>query len=143
MKLWCIDWVFIVKFKLPLLNFYFEAFNITALMREHAGVTVSPSVAIDMIEMASGSSLWLAEQSGGYHISHLISVHQCVSGKRKTALLSCLQTWVKALYLLPAICWKPFLLVLEVTEQRTPLPPCFSSFTFRLMQHMCNIFSGL
>lgn len=49
-----------------------------APMREHARVTICPSVAIEMIEMASGSSLWLAEQE--WELSHLsfnISVLVC------------------------------------------------------------------
>lgn len=49
-----------------------------APMREHARVTICPFVAIEMIEMASGSSLWLAEQEWGLsHLPFNISVLVC------------------------------------------------------------------
>lgn len=36
--------------------------KVTAPMREHAGVVLAHSMSTEMIEVASGSSLWLAEQ---------------------------------------------------------------------------------
>lgn len=79
--------VFIVKFKLPLLNFYFEALKVMAAMREEARVTISPSVAIETTDMAAGSRLWLGEQKWGLsHLSFNLSVLVCF-GKRKNCFI--------------------------------------------------------
>lgn len=99
-------------------------------MRERAPGIVSHSVAVEMIAMASRSSLWLAEQSEGCNISHLISVCWCF-WKRKTALLNCLQTWVKVLNMLPAICWK---LPLVSTWGGGTVEKTLPCFTLKLIQ---------
>lgn len=126
MKWWSTDWAFIVKCKLSLLNFESEAPEVMAPMRACQSYNFPPCGYRNDCTGIGGSSLRLVEQSGSYHIAHFISAHWRVSGKGITALLSRLQTWVKAPHMLPAVCWKPLLLVLEV-EKHHCLPLSFPS----------------
>ena len=122
MKLWSIDWAFIVKFKLPLLNFYFEALKVMAPRRacqsynfllsgcrnDWNGARVKPAV---------GRREW-----GLPHRSPCLGALVCFR-KRKSCFTELSPDLSKAPHTLPAVFWKPLLSALAGEEH-----PCLPAF---------------